>query len=106
MSVLRPALFLGALLALQASGALADDPEKGQELAQQWCTRCHDIEADGAFKEYPPSFASIAVFRSSDQIYGRIMFPPLHANMPEVGYILTPGNVDDLVSYILSLETR
>ena len=28
MSALRPALFLGALLALQASGALADDPAR------------------------------------------------------------------------------
>ena len=68
--------------------------------------RCHNIEADGPFKLHPPSFASIAVYRSPEQIYGRIAFPPLHAGMPQVGYMLTPENMEDVVAYIVSLESQ
>ena len=82
------------------------DVAKGRELAEQWCTRCHDIEPGGPFKLYPPSFASIAVYRSPDQIWGRILFPPLHSNMEGVSYFMEPKNVDDLVAYIVSLEEQ
>ncbi|MCP4319009.1 MAG: cytochrome c [Hyphomicrobiales bacterium] len=106
MSLIRPTYLLGALFALTATNVCADDPAKGKVLAQEWCTRCHNIKPSGPFKQYPPSFTSIAVYRSSKQIYGRIMFPPLHSNMPEISYVLTPGNVDNLVAYIMSLETQ
>ena len=68
--------------------------------------RCHNVEPGGPFKLHPPSFASIAVFRSDDQIFGRIMFPPLHSSMPQIGYFLTPDNVEHLVAYIRSLEKK
>ena len=82
----------------------AGDRATGAELAREKCSRCHNVEPDGPFKLHPPSFASIAVFRSQDQIFGRIMFPPLHSSMPQIGYMLTPDNVDHLVAYIVSLE--
>lgn len=81
------------------------DPAKGASLARESCVRCHNIEADGPFKLHPPSFAAIAVYRSPDQVYGRITYPPLHGGMPEVGYMLTPDNIEDLVAYIVSLES-
>ena len=85
----------GLILALTATCALAEgDAEAGEKFAREWCTRCHNIESDGPFKEHPPSFASIAVYRSVDQIHGRIVFPPLHSNMPQLGYMLMPDNVD------------
>ncbi len=31
-------------------------------------------------------------------------FPALHYGMPQISYILTPTNMDDLVAYIVSLE--
>lgn len=106
MPASRPALLLGAILAITAPHAHADDVARGLELAQEWCVRCHNIEPDGPFKQYPPSFASIAVYRSSEQIQSRIMIPPLHTSMPQLGFFLTPDNVDDLVAYIVSLETQ
>ncbi len=79
---------------------------EGQQLAREWCSRCHNVEPGGPFKKFPPSFASIAVYRSSEQIRARIIVPPLHSNMPNVAAILTPDNVDHLVKYIVSLEGR
>jgi len=88
----------------QEAGDAEDAVERGRTLAQEYCVACHDISADGAFKTYPPSFASIAVFRSDDQIRGRIIFPPSHSTMPQIGYLLEPESVRDLVAYIRSLE--
>jgi mono/diheme cytochrome c family protein len=77
------------------------DPENGQDLAADWCSRCHDIGREGRMKQEPPSFAAIAVYRSADQIRSKIMAP--HTGMPEVAQVLGL-NVDDLVAYIVSLE--
>ncbi|MEQ8966318.1 MAG: cytochrome c [Azospirillaceae bacterium] len=88
----------------QEAGDADDAVDHGRELAQEYCVACHDISADGAFKTYPPSFASIAVFRSDDQIRGRIIFPPSHSTMPQIGYLLEPESVRDLVAFIRSLE--
>ena len=107
MSVFRLCTFFAALSALLMTGAFAQgDKIEGEKIASQWCTRCHNIEPGGPFKLHPPSFASIAVYRSADQIHGRIMFPPFHSNMPQVGFILTPDNVDDIIAYIISLEPQ
>lgn len=90
-----------------AGSALAEgDVEAGGMLADKYCVRCHDISVDGAFKTYPPSFASIAVFRDSDQIRSRILFPQLHTPMPQMGFLLDPENIDDLTAYIVSLEKK
>ena len=97
----------GLAMMIAASGAFAEgDAAKGGELAREICVRCHHVEAGGPFKLHPPSFAAIAVYRTDVQVYGRIMFPPLHAGMPQLGYRLTPDNVDHIVAYIRSLEER
>ena len=106
MSAIRPAILLGALIALTATDADAGGADRGKKLAEDLCKRCHNIEPNGPFKQYPPSFASIAVYRSGDQICGRIMYPPMHSNMPELGFFLTPNNVDDIVDFVLSLEKQ
>ena len=69
-------------------------------------SRGRNAEPDGPFKPIPPSFAAVAVYRTDEQIFARIMFPPLHAGMPEIGNELTPFNVAHLVAYIRSLEAR
>jgi len=98
-------LLIASLLGLPAFAA--GDPVVGEKLAKEYCARCHDISPGGAFKEYPPSFASIAVYRSAEQIYARILFPTFHVGslMPEFSQIfLDPKNINDLVAYIMSLE--
>ena len=91
-------------LALLAGSAAAQDVDRGLELAQEHCSRCHDISNEGENKTYPPSFASIAVFRDQDQIRARTVFPQLHSAMPQMIYMLSGDAIDDLVAYIVSLD--
>ncbi|MDJ0631283.1 MAG: cytochrome c [Rhodobacter sp.] len=98
-------MIFAAGLSVSAATAVADvSAERGATLAAEHCTACHDVSADGAFKEYPPSFASIAVYRSREQIEGRMLYPPQHASMPQLAFIMKPAEIDDLVAYIVSLE--
>jgi mono/diheme cytochrome c family protein len=92
------------LLGLSSPVTAQSDEQNGAELALDWCARCHNVEPGGPFKLYPPSFASIAVYRSVEHIRAQIAYPPLHTNMPRLSHILTPSNVDNLIAYILSLE--
>ena len=93
-------ILVGGALGLHSAWA-EGDLEAGQELAVQWCSRCHDIGPDGAMKQEPPSFAAIAVYRTPEYIWTNIMIP--HGNMPEIAQVLGL-NVDDLAAYIVSLE--
>ena len=94
-----------ALIAVLMPGAaLAGDAAEGAEIAAENCAHCHDIAAGGAFKTYPPSFASIGTYRAEDQIRSRIWFPALHTPMPPGTYLLNNDMVDDLVAYIMSLD--
>ena len=81
------------------------DPEAGKLLADQYCARCHDVGSDGAFKQMPPSFAAIAVYRGDDQIWNRVMFP-IHTGMPSMWEFLQPENVGHVTAYIRSLEAN
>ncbi|MEP1207668.1 MAG: cytochrome c [Rhizobiaceae bacterium] len=102
-------LLTGCSFAQPAQYAFASDETQilaGQELARETCSRCHNVEPGGPFKQFPPSFASISAYRSAGQIRARIIVPPLHSNMPNVAFILTPENVSNLVEYIVSLEDQ
>lgn len=94
-----------AALALSAASPAFADEALGWALAGEYCARCHDISTNPAPKQYPPSFAAIAVFRPVEQIHARIVFPATHSGMPDVAfYLLTPDQVNDLVDYIVSLD--
>lgn len=98
---------IGTIFALAPASPVfgEGDPLQGERLAVELCTRCHDVSPEGAFKQYPPSFASIAVYRSEDQVRARIVFPALHSAMPDVArYLIDARGVDNLVAYITSLE--
>lgn len=82
----------------------AQDVDLGREIAEEHCVRCHDIEDGGAMKTYPPSFDSISIFRSEEQIRARVIFPDLHSSMPQWWSFLTMEQVADVVAYIMSLE--
>ena len=101
---MRITIIAAAGLALAGGAVAAQDADLGKELAGEFCARCHDISEDGAWKEYPPSFASIAKFRPEDQIRGRIWFPSVHSSMPEMSIVLDRDGVDALTMYILSLD--
>ncbi len=93
-------------MAALASPALAQgDTAKGAELAAEHCALCHDVTPDGAAKQLPPSFASIAGFRSPEQIDARIVFPTMHSGMPEAAfYLLGKDEIENIVAHVVSLE--
>ena len=94
-------------LGLSISGAAAQgDAAEGEKIVRKGCAQCHNVEPNGPFKQFPPSFASIAVYRSVDQIRSRILYPPLHSSMPQLSFIFLPNNVDDIIAYITSLEKK
>jgi mono/diheme cytochrome c family protein len=93
-------IFLAGIALAQSPACAQGDPEAGQNLAADWCSRCHDIGRQGQMKQDPPSFAAIAIYRSPDQIRDKIIAP--HVAMPQVAQVLDL-NVDDLVAYITSL---
>ena len=94
-------VFLAGVALPQSQACAQGDPEVGQDLAADWCSRCHDIGREGQMKQEPPSFAAIAVYRTAEQIRSKINAP--HMGMPEVAQVLGL-NVDDLVAYIVSLD--
>lgn len=112
------AVLLTFILAQMHMPALADgDPVNGKKLAQEYCQRCHDITPEGAFKQYPPSFRSIAVYRSRDQIYARIVLPNMHPIDSEMRrgsglvttlpfFLLKGDEIDDVIAFITSLENQ
>jgi len=101
--LLSACLFIGVSVSASTAQA-AGNVAKGEELARQVCARCHNVEPSGPFKLFPPSFAAIAVYRSPEQIRGKILYPQLHSGMPQLSSVLTPDGVVDLVAYITSLE--
>jgi mono/diheme cytochrome c family protein len=99
------ALFALAAALAAAPGAVAGDAANGKKLAAAKCARCHNIEPGGAFKQHPPTFQAIAIYRREPDIWGRIISPSPHSGMPEVVWDLSPDDVQDLVAYIISLDS-
>ena len=96
-----------ALLGVAPSVGWAEgDIEKGRVLAEQICSRCHNIVPGGQMKQDPPTFAAIAAYRTEGQILDKIIAP--HVLMPRMlfqwDWMVLEGNVDDILAYIVSLE--
>ena len=105
MQTIARLLAVSLLCSISIANAHAEgEVAEGERLSREICVRCHNIEPGGPFKLFPPSFASIAVFRSADDIRWKIIAPPLHTGMPQLGDYLAPDNVESLVAYITSLE--
>ena len=103
--LLLPLVFPVVALTMSQS-AYAADAAVGRKLAEQWCARCHNIEKGAPFKLNPPSFASIAAYRTSDVILGKIITPAMHSGMPDTMWTLQREDFENLVAYITSLEAN
>jgi mono/diheme cytochrome c family protein len=99
-------LLLPSLMLAMSQSASAADAAAGRRLAEQWCAKCHNIEKGAPFKLNPPSFASIAAYRPSDVILGKIITPSPHSGMPDTLWTLRREDFDSLVAYITSLEAN
>ena len=101
---------LGMASVVVAAAALAAgthvDVNNGHELARAWCRGCHAIEArelEGPYADVP-SFTAIARQSSTTATSLRVFLTTPHGDMPDIE--LKPGQIDDLVDYILSLNEK
>jgi mono/diheme cytochrome c family protein len=99
-------ILLPALVVTISQSAYAADAAAGRQLAEQWCAKCHSIEKGAPFKLNPPSFASIAAYRTSDVIWGKVIAPSMHSGMPDTTWVLQREDIENIVAYIASLEAK
>lgn len=98
---------LAAFLLLALPGvAAAQDVDRGQQLAQRWCSGCHTVErapadarADGV-----PTFPALAAMPGVSAERLRAAMNPTHGRMPDLS--LGKREQDDLAAYILSLKGK
>lgn len=97
---------LAALVASQtiAQEVLPGDPFAGRAFAREACAECHDVERGwnelAAF--YGPAFVDIAASPGLTATRLRFSLRSSHSGMPN--FILTEQEVDDVISYILTLK--
>ena len=91
-------------LAGSGSTALAGDARHGATIAQRWCAECHVVsgEQSSAFAD-APSFGDIARRRPDRREIANFLANP-HPPMPDMH--LSRGEIDDIVTYIRSLDPR
>lgn len=104
---LAVASVLAALAAAPAGVCAADkpgDPVAGRRLALQSCAGCHVVaerQARPAF-DGAPAFATVARDPAATESSLRVFLQTPHARMPDL--IMTHREIDDVVSYILTLR--
>lgn len=107
---MRRTITLAVLLAALAGEGTAlaqgiGDPASGRRLAEAWCTECHTIGPKTVGAVRPgPDFAEVAKRPSTTALSLNVFLRSNHDNMPN--FILTRGQADDIVAYILTLKER
>lgn len=105
-SVSRASILLGlaGAAALVAVPAAAGDAQKGATIAKRWCASCHVVSKDQTSANADaPSFSDIAKRRTDKKQIGNFLMDP-HPPMPDMH--LSRKEIDDIVSYIRSLDPR
>lgn len=84
---------------------LSGNASTGLRLAKMWCSECHAVERDSALVgRRAPDFADVAKRTSTTALSLNVFLRSSHETMPNV--ILTRGDADDIVAYILSLGRK
>ncbi len=100
--------YLAAAVLLGSTAAYAQsspgDTSSGRNLALRICSDCHVVAADQPrpTTDGAPPFAAVARDPATTEPGLRVFLRSSHTNMPNL--ILSQGEVDDLVRYILSLK--
>ena len=105
----RPIVRFGKVIAWVATvmlvvvGRAQADETAGQKLATNWCSECHAV-APGQRSPNPaaPRFVDVAKDPAVTENALRTFLRTPHAKMPSI--ILNQDQLDDVVSYILSLK--
>jgi mono/diheme cytochrome c family protein len=86
-------------------GGAKADTHRGKALAKQWCSGCHSVAPnEPAGDPAAPDFAEVAAEPSATGYALRVFLRTPHATMPN--FVLDSDDIDDLVSYILTLKRR
>ncbi len=103
MALLRASMTFVLLLA-GAAPTIAGDARHGGVIAQRWCASCHVVtgEQTSAFAD-APSFFDVAQQRTDKKQLSNFLINP-HPPMPDMH--LSRKEIDDIVSYIRSLDPR
>lgn len=98
----REILATGLVIAAATAGpGVAQDAERGGELAEQWCNACHSVGGEPPrMFDAGPLFSDLAR-EEADYLRDAIVAP--HDFMPEFPK-LDESDIDDLVAYILTVE--
>jgi mono/diheme cytochrome c family protein len=94
------------ILSFGFSGAAAADARHGQQYSERWCSQCHGVRLGQASPDArAPSFSDLAAAPATTRhsLTVSLQTTP-HWTMPKI----KPKSADlnDVVSYILSLRTR
>ncbi len=104
--VRRGVMTLAALvLAVPAlAQGLPGDPVQGRAVAERWCASCHVVSPRpvGPVGDGATPFQSIADRPATTALSLRAFLSSPHGRMPDLN--LTQTEMDDLISYILSLR--
>jgi mono/diheme cytochrome c family protein len=106
MTVLRQRYALAVLLLAGPAAAqgLPGDPTRGEAIAEQWCSECHEIAPDmrePLLSDAPP-FQVVADHPATTEMALHAFLQTQHATMPNLQP--TPEETADLIAYILSLK--
>ncbi len=105
-SLSRALIFSSLAWAAAAAGAPASagEAQKGGVIARRWCASCHVVSRDQTSANADaPSFFDIAQRRTDKKKIANFLVDP-HPPMPDMH--LSRREIDDIVSYIRSLDPR
>lgn len=99
------AIAAGAPGAGVAQHILPGDPVAGHAFVRENCSDCHDVERvqDDMAAFYGPAFVDVASVPGLTATQLRVFLRTPHFLMPDL--VLTDPQVDDIVSYILTLRS-
>ena len=102
---------IGCALAIIICGALAAAGDaqaaapRGEDLAQSWCSQCHALKPEqSSANPAAPRFPDVAAEASITEYSLRAFLKTPHPTMPNI--MMKPDDMDDIVSYILSLKPQ
>ena len=94
-----------ALPVVAHAQAITGNAAAGHDLARQWCSSCHAVDAASASRATdvaPPGFAAIAAQPGVSADSLRAAVQTRHGQMPD--FRLDRNQINDVVAYILSLH--
>ena len=104
----RTFIAVAMLFAMQSSSIAqaVGDAARGATLASTVCAQCHAVRAGELRSPDPmaPNFSSIATTLGMTDRALRVWLQSSHPTMPN--YVLSPGERNDVVAYILSLKSE